>query len=117
MLVNCKPGCIGKKVTTNAALDVDSNEVICDFCGESLAVSSFVKNSMKQRGDIIRTDNRKSFQFECTQCNKKVQTKIVGDDLAGIDCDGDCMINVSKFTIHAMKSIRDKKVKRESIDE
>ena len=63
MLMNCKPGCSGKKVTTNASLNVNSDEVICDFCGISMEVSSFVKNSMKQRGDIVRTDERRDLSY------------------------------------------------------
>jgi hypothetical protein len=103
MLINCKPGCAGKKVTTEAHLDVTADEVICEYCGDILEVSSFVKTSMKQRGDIVRVDNRKSFQFDCQACNSKVETEVVNNQLRGIGCDKGCKFNVSKFTIHAMK--------------
>lgn len=106
MLVNCKPGCAGKKTTTTGLLDVDTDEVICEFCGEELAVSSFVKRSMKYQGDILKKDKRKSFQFDCLTCNKNVQTEIKDDQLMGKECElGTCKFNVSKFTIHGMKSL------------
>jgi len=106
MLINCKPGCSGKKATTTASLSVENNEVVCDFCGENIEVSSFVKTSMKQRGDIVRKDNRKSFQYDCLTCEKKVETEVVGVKLMGCDCSGDCKFNVSKFTIHAMQKVQ-----------
>ena len=105
MLINCKPGCARKKTTTTASLDVAIDEVVCDFCGEYLEVSSFVKNSMKQQGDIVRTENRKSFQFDCQTCNKNIETEVLGVKLKGVGCDKDCSFNVSKFTIHAMKQV------------
>ena len=106
MLINCKPGCVGKKMTTTASLDVETNNVICELCGETLPVSSFVKTSMKQRGDIVRKDDRKSFQFDCQTCGKSVQTEIKGSKLVGKNCiDGGCTFNVSSYTIHAMKNL------------
>ncbi len=118
MLINCKPGCVGKKVTTTASLDVETNDVVCDFCGETIAVSSFVKTSMKQRGDIVRKDDRKSFQFDCETCGKLVQTEVKGIKLVGKGCTkGGCKFNVSKFTIHAMKNISAKQKQEEVEDE
>jgi hypothetical protein len=105
MLINCKPGCVGRKSTTTASLDVDLDEVVCESCGEHLEVSSFIKTSMKQRGDIVRTENRKSFQFDCLTCGKNVETEVIGVNLVGAGCKKECKFNVSKFTIHAMKKI------------
>ena len=106
MLINCKPGCTGKKVTTEAHLNVDTDEVICEYCGENLEVSSFVKTSMKQRGDVVKTDNRKPFQFDCKTCNKQVETEVVKNKLRGIGCDSECKFNVSNFTLYAMKNTK-----------
>ena len=110
MLINCKPGCVGKKITTTASLDVETNAVICDLCGESIEASSFTKNSMKQRGDIVRKDERKPFQFDCQTCGKLVETEIsiVGASakLIGKNCNKGCKFNVSKFTINAMKNLK-----------
>lgn len=115
MLVNCKPGCNGKKASTTASLDVDSNEVICDFCGDTINISEFAKKSMKHRGDIVRR-TKKAFQFHCIQCNKKVNAEIVGDKVVGIGCSNNCNINVSKFMVHSMKQLNSKEEYDESDD-
>ena len=113
MLINCKPGCKGKKITTNGSLDVEQDEVICTYCNETIPASKFIKMSMKNQGDILRQDSRKSFQFNCLTCKKKVQTVSDGKVLKGIDCKGNCEFNVSKFTIHAMSSAIPKSTKEE----
>ena len=108
MLINCKPGCVGKKATTEASLDVDEDEVVCSFCGEFLEVSSFTKTSMKQRGDIVRKNTKSSFQYDCLTCNKSVETKVDGVNLVGTECKkGGCKFNVSKFTVHAIKKTQE----------
>lgn len=117
MLMNCKPGCAGKKATTTASLDVETNDVICDFCGETIEVSSYTKNSMRQRGDIIRRDNRKPFQFECITCKKIVPTELnKNKEVVGVGCQKDCEFNVSKFTVQAMQTLS-QRPKEEDIDE
>ena len=105
MLINCKPGCSGKKVTTNGSLDIEQDEVICTTCDEIIPASRFIKVSMKNQGDVLRRDTRKPFQYNCLTCKKKVQTVAQGDKLVGIDCKKDCSFNVSKFTIHAMNNV------------
>lgn len=121
MLINCKPGCAGKKVTTNGSLDVEQDEVVCTVCNEIIPVSRFTKNSMKSQGDIIRRDNRKSFQYNCLTCKKKVETEVDNGKLIGVDCQGSCQFNVSKFTLLAMENIAGKtrlqKTKDEETDE
>lgn len=105
MLINCKPGCAGKKVTTNGSLDLEQDEIVCTFCDEIIPASRFIKVSMKNQGDIIRRDTRKPFQYNCLTCKKKVQTTTRDNKLVGIDCEKDCSFNVSKFTVHAMSNI------------
>lgn len=105
MLINCRPGCKNKKVTTNGSLDVEQDEVVCTYCNDVIPASKFIKMSLKNQGDILRQDNRKSFQFNCLTCKKKVQTVSDGNKLTGINCQGNCEFNVSKFTIHAMNSV------------
>lgn len=114
MLMNCKPGCAERKNTTDASLDISINEVVCNSCGEILPSTSFVKNTMKYQGDILRKDTRQSFQFDCSTCNKKVKTEIINDELKGISCQKDCQFNVSEFVIHAMKEY---KIKNGDVDE
>jgi hypothetical protein len=115
MLINCKPGCTGKKVTTEGSLDVEQDEVVCTFCNEIIPASKFTKMNMKRQGDVIKRDSRKSFQFDCITCKKKVQTISDGNKLTGINCTGSCQFNVSKFTVHAMNSVT--KVQEDQNDE
>jgi DNA-directed RNA polymerase subunit RPC12/RpoP len=110
MLVNCKPGCKGKKITTNASLDLEQDEAVCTACSEIIPVSKFVKMTMKHQGDVIKNDNRKSFQFSCLTCKKKVQTKLEGSKPKGINCSGDCQFNISKFILIAMQNVSQVKV-------
>lgn len=106
MLVNCKPGCVGKKVTTNASLDIDQGEAVCTTCSEVIPVSRFVKMTMKQQGDVIAQNQKKSFQFSCLSCKKKVQTRLEDSKPVGINCSsGKCEFNISKFTLIAMKNV------------
>lgn len=115
MLINCKPGCSGKKVTTTGSLDIEQDEVICTFCEEIIPVSKFTKMTMKSQGDILKKDNRKPFRYNCLTCKKNVQTVVVNKNLVGLDCKKDCKFNVSEFTIFAMSSL-DVRISSEEIE-
>lgn len=120
MLINCKPGCSGKKVTTNGSLDIEQDEVICTFCEEIIPVSKFTKMTMKSQGDILKKDKRKPFQYSCLTCKKNVQTAVVNGNLVGLDCKKECKFNVSEFTIFAMSSLSNRisseEVEKNSLD-
>jgi hypothetical protein len=108
MLLNCKPGCTGKKITTNGSLDLEQDEVICTICDEIIPVSKFTKMMMKNQKDILKKDSRKSFQYDCESCKKKVQVAVLDGKLFGMGCNKECKFNVSEFTIHAISSINSK---------
>lgn len=119
MLVNCKPGCTGKKITTNASLDVEQDEAVCTVCREVIPVSKFTKVTMKQQGDIFHNNSKKSFQFNCLTCKKKVQAHLEGSNPVGVGCSGGCEFNISKFILIAMSNVQktDEKVeKQEPVD-
>ncbi len=111
MLINCNPRCPGKRATTNGLLDLESNEVICEYCKQIIPTSSFTKKSMEQRGEIIRVDKRKPYQFDCLTCGKLVETELSNSELKGITCQKDCQFNVSDFTLRAMKLVQENKKK------
>jgi hypothetical protein len=106
MLFNCNPGCSGKRGTTSGSVDVEQDEVVCDYCGETLPISSFVKDMMKRSGKI-RKKVPKPFQFDCKTCEKSIETKVSKGKLVGKGCDGDCKFDVSNYTVHAMKNLQD----------
>lgn len=104
MLMSCVPGCDGKKSQTTGSLDVDKNEVICLECGITLPVSRFAKAGMKSAGDIIRKEKvTKAFQFDCSACNKNVETEVRNSKVSGVGCNKECKFNISKFAIAAME--------------
>ncbi len=114
MLFNCNPGCSGKRGTTSGSVDIEQDEVVCEYCGETLPVSSFVKDMMKREGKVKKKVPR-PFQFDCDTCKKSVETKVDNNKLVGKECSGDCKFNVSNYTIYAMKKLKD--TYKESEDE
>lgn len=72
MLTECKCG-----NPVEAKLDTDTDKVVCQSCGKEIEnISSFMKTSMKQQGDIVRhTANQVplgGMQVECNHCNKPI---------------------------------------------
>lgn len=107
MLVSCNPRCKKNNGQTDASLDVDSNDVICNVCGDSLPnISEFTKLSMKTTGDIIRSNNRKAFVFPCNTCDKSVEATVEAGVVVGRNCPNGkagCQINISETMVHAIK--------------
>ena len=53
MIAECKCS-----TTVEALLDVDTDKIMCQNCGEEIEnISSFMKTTMKQTGQIIRNGN------------------------------------------------------------
>lgn len=118
MLVRCNQSCKLKDGSTTGSLDVESDEVICDYCDEVLeGISSFAKRMMQSNGDIVRRSKKKAFQFSCETCNKEVETILKNDEVVGSNCiKGECKFNISSFAIHAMKMVgRDKPQDEEDV--
>lgn len=106
MNLRCNPRCKKSDGSTEGSLDVERNEVVCKICGDDIAnVSSFAKASMKSNKDII-VPAKKSFMFECRNCNKKVETVIVNGVPYGKDCaTKNCTINISDIMSNAIEKI------------
>ena len=54
MLVTCPKECKMGQSTSDASLDISSNEAVCNNCGIVVPVSSFAKRSMEVNGDVIK---------------------------------------------------------------
>lgn len=103
MLIECRK-CWNR---TEAKLDVDTNEVICEDCGEPTEVNNFIKKSLKDIGQIIRTADKKPFSLLCSNCNRK-RTVYMKDDKVFCDfCD--TRIIVSNHFKTALKEYLDNK--------
>lgn len=116
MIFNCNPGCSGKRGTTSGLVDSEQDAVVCEYCGEILAVSSFTKNVMKGQGKI-KKKTPKSFQFNCETCHQSIETTVQGNKLVGKECTGECKFNVSNFIILAMKNIQATFKKDQEVDD
>ena len=68
VLINCTTkGCLKQ---SEAKLDRDTNEVICDECGNSVVgISLIMKRSLNSIGQVVRHKKAKPFQQRCTACN------------------------------------------------
>lgn len=108
MIVRCNKLCKLSDGTTDASLDIETNNAICNECGEVLdGVSKYSKLSMKTTGDIIRTKKKKAFVFHCQTCDDHVETTFLNSKLVGKNCSdsgNNCKINVTK---HMIKAVQD----------
>jgi hypothetical protein len=107
MIVRCNQKCRYSDGFTDGSLDVDTDDVMCNECGEVLSeVSSYTKLAMKANGDVIRSKKKKAFMFPCNTCEKSVETQFVNGVLVGKVCDNDqkgCQINVTQHMIKAIE--------------
>ena len=109
MLVRCNSSCRKSNGQTDASLDVESDCIVCNTCGDTIdGLSDFCKLSMKANGDIIRTNYRKAFTFSCRGCDRMVEAKLSNGTLIGKLCKGDnknCDINVTEAMMSAIASM------------
>jgi|7_EtaG_2_1085326.scaffolds.fasta_scaffold35568_2 hypothetical protein len=104
MIVNCNKGCYINNGTTNARLNLDTREVICDVCGDNINdISDFAKNCMEFNNDVFKEKSISSFVFNCRECKKDVKTTIGEFGPRGMHCDGECSINISEEMANAIK--------------
>jgi hypothetical protein len=101
MILRCNQGCKLSDGTTDGSLNIETNEVVCNTCGNNIqGISEFAKISMKNIGDIKRVNKKKAFVFPCKTCDKNVETEITAGKVIGKGCkDGKCLINITEFMI------------------
>lgn len=118
MLVKCNPLCKMSDGTTDVSLNIDTNEAICNECGECIPhVSEYSKLSMKTSGDILRSKKKKAFVFHCGTCDNQVETMFKDSVLVGKGCPNDgtgCKIDI---TSHMQKAIQETSTYLKEIDE
>ena len=109
MIVKCNVKCRESDGFTDGSLDVSSDDVICNNCGEVLSeVSSYAKLSMKANGDIIRHKDSRAFMFPCNTCEKSVEATVDAGLLVGKDCPNNgvgCKINITENMISAIEYV------------
>ena len=68
MLINCTTkGCLK---ATEAKLNRETGEVICEECGNSIKnITPFMKKSLDSVGQVLRSISKQAFQAKCNKCN------------------------------------------------
>jgi hypothetical protein len=68
MLIPCSnKGCLK---SSNALLNLETLEVICQECGKAIAnISEPMKRVLKSSGQVIRSNEKKAFMVLCKACN------------------------------------------------
>ena len=80
-LINCTTKGCGQK--TEAKLDVATNKVICDDCGNEIpGISVYTKKILKDVGQIVRNKTTATFQSFCKTCNKNQSLYVDDHDRA-----------------------------------
>ncbi len=109
MLLNCNQGCKQGGGTTDCSIDIESDEVICNKCGDEVKnVNSFIKRTMKNNNDIVVVA-KKVFSFKCLTCNKAVEVEFLNENVKGKNCNKDCKFNLTNYMLTAIKEINDNK--------
>lgn len=107
MLLSCNQGCKKSDGMTEGSIDIDSDKVICNKCGDEMRnVNSFTKRGMKSNNDVIKK-SPKAFLFDCLTCKKKVDTESANGILRGKGCNNSCKFNISRFMINTIENIED----------
>ena len=104
MLVRSNCSCAKFTVTVDASLELESENVICNTCGDVITgISDFAKNSMKISGDVIKAPKR-AFSFKCTSCDKFSQVAFVNHKACGKDCQtpDKCMFKITESMKNAI---------------
>ena len=110
MITCTNKGCY--KASTSSLLDEKSNEVICSECGKPVAVTDFMKNSMRSSGQVLKSQANSSFSVECQKCHKRGQPSLDAKDNAICYNCGSVMLVTHQFKV-VLRDYLGKKVKEE----
>jgi len=116
MLVRSNCSCVKFSVTTDASLDLETENVICNTCGDVVTgISAFAKNSMKISGDVIKKPKR-AFSFKCVACNKNSEVSFINHKACGKNCQtpSECMFKITESMRTAIEICQKNDEKRDS---
>lgn len=85
--------------TTNALLNRETQEVLCENCGKPIAnVSESMRRTLLSFGQIVRSEARKAFMMACRSCNANREVVVTASN------DTVCAVCKNPITVHsAMK--------------
>jgi hypothetical protein len=73
--------------TTNALLNKETQEVLCEECGQPVVgISESMRRTLLSFGQIVRTESRKAFMMACRTCNanREVVLTTKNDTVCGV---------------------------------
>ena len=93
MILCDNKGCMQQ---SNALLNPETLEVICQECGKSIkSITEPMKRTLKSFGQVLRVDTRKAFMMACKNCN--ANREVILDDKNNTMC----RICKSEIKVHA----------------
>ena len=100
MLISCTTkGCMA---TTEAKLDRDTGEVICEACGNPVAgITEFMKKGLQSVGQVLRWKVKQAFQASCQNCHQNRSLYVKEDKAYCKVCNA--QINVSASFLIGLK--------------
>ena len=108
MLIDCTTkGCLQK---TEAKLDVERNEVICEDCGNVIVnVTEYTKRTLKSVGQILRSKAKEAFLALCKNCNANKPLYVDGERAFCRACD--TQVHITPSFLRGLKQHLEKKEK------
>lgn len=79
MLITCtNKGCLK---TSNALLDEETSEVVCQECGQPIEnIAESMRRTLKSFGQVVRTNERKAFTMACRACRANREVALNEDN-------------------------------------
>lgn len=110
MLISCTTkGCLQ---TTEAKLNRETGEVICEACGNPIQnITPFTVKALSSIGQVLRNVSKKPFQALCTQC-KVHRSLYVSEGKAYCEVCG-TQVHVAPAFLHGLKLHLESKEKSE----
>jgi hypothetical protein len=107
MIITCnRKGCMQ---TTEAKLNLETNNVVCDSCGGDIEnITEFTKKALKTMNQVIRVKHKQSFQVFCKDCNKNVTMRVEEGKAYCSECK-----SALKISAAFMRSFTDQKQEKE----
>jgi len=82
--------------TSEAKLDRESKEVICEECGNPIkGITPFMKKSLESVGQVLRSKMKQAFQSACKNCNQTRPLYVKEDKAYCKICNNQVMVSAA----------------------